>query len=344
VTVSATAKRAARRLGLRRSTIAATRIACERQALALTYALHHLTPGPFPEREGELPRGPSAKGESFPVACRAEGLAVGTGRVYEGPAPVGKGQAVARSGRRPGLGSPVLPVALAARNLATAAPRILCYHSVGTPAWGVNDVAPRRFRRQIEMLVARGYRFRPADEVSRDGRPGEIAITFDDGLASVARNAAPLLFDLGIPWTLFVVTDWADGRHGFGDGVMLDWRAIERLAARGATIASHSATHADFGRLTREQARAELTRSRQMLRERIGIESAAFAIPLGCRRNWSAVAAEEARAAGFTTIYAQGEAKRSAGTAGRTFVTRFDNDRLFSAALAGAFDRWEEWV
>jgi hypothetical protein len=40
----------------------------------------------------------------FRLLCQAEGLAVGTGVVYEGPAPVGKGQAVARSGRRPGLG------------------------------------------------------------------------------------------------------------------------------------------------------------------------------------------------------------------------------------------------
>jgi peptidoglycan/xylan/chitin deacetylase (PgdA/CDA1 family) len=208
----------------------------------------------------------------------------------------------------------------------------------------VNDVAPARFRRQIETLRRLGYRFRTADAIARDGVPGDIAITFDDGLTSVAANAAPLLFDLGIPWTLFVVTDWVDGHHGFGEGVLLGWREIERLAQRGATIASHSATHADFGRLTRVQARVELERSRSTLRERVGIEAASFAIPLGCRRNWTLAAHEEACAAGYATIYAQGEAKRSAGTVGRTFISRFDNDRLFRAALAGAYDRWEEWL
>src|SRR5581483_1780687 len=144
---------------------------------------------------------------------------------------------------------------------------------------------------------------------------------------SVAANAAPLLRDLGIPWTLFVVTDWADGRHGFGDGVLLGWSEIEHLAQQGATIASHSATHADFGRLTRDQAREELRRSRSTLRERLRIETDAFAIPLGCRRNWTIAAEQEARVAGYATIYAQGEVRRSAGTAGRTFISRFDNDR-----------------
>jgi hypothetical protein len=28
----------------------------------------------------------------------------------------------------------------------------------------------------------------------------------------------------------------------------------------------------------------------------------------------------------------------------RTFITQFDDRRLFRAALEGAFDAWEEWV
>jgi peptidoglycan/xylan/chitin deacetylase (PgdA/CDA1 family) len=284
VSALATGKRAARRIGLRRSSLAAARMACERHALARKYRV------PPTDPQG---RSPSLQG-------RGQGL---------GPRP-----------------------------------RILCYHSVGTSAWGVNDVAPERFRRQIESLLARGCRFRPAEDVARDGQPGDVAITFDDGLASVAAHAAPLLRAHCIPYTLFVVTDWADGRHGFGDGVLLNWRMLERLAGQGATIASHSATHADFGRISRDEAREELRRSRETLRSRLGIDSDSFAIPLGCRRNWSLVAGDEARAAGYTTIYAQGEVRRSVGTVGRTFITRFDNDRLFAAAIGGAFDSWEEWL
>jgi hypothetical protein len=46
-----------------------------------------------------------AKDDPIQVSCQAAGLAVGKRKVYEGPAPVGKGPAAARSGRRPGLGS-----------------------------------------------------------------------------------------------------------------------------------------------------------------------------------------------------------------------------------------------
>ena len=43
-------------------------------------------------------------------------------------------------------------------------------------------------------------------------------------------------------------------------------------------------------------------------------------------------------------MFAQAEETRPAETVARTFVTRWDGDRVFRAALGGAFDRWEEWV
>ena len=42
----------------------------------------------------------------------------------------------------------------------------------------------------------------------------DLAITFDDGLKSVLTNAAPILAEYDVPWSLFVVSDWADGRQG----------------------------------------------------------------------------------------------------------------------------------
>ena len=48
--------------------------------------------------------------------------------------------------------------------------------------------------------------------------------------------------------------------------------------------------------------------------------------------------------AGYEIVYAQAEATRPEGTVARTFVTKFDGDRIFNALLKGKFDRWEEWV
>jgi hypothetical protein len=75
----------------------------------------------------------------------------------------------------------------------------------------------------------------------------------------------------------------------------------------------------------------------------VGVETSEFAFPLGQARHWSAVAAAAAAEMGYTTVYAQSVNNRPAGTVPRTFITRLDGLRLFRAALAGAFDGWDEW-
>jgi peptidoglycan/xylan/chitin deacetylase (PgdA/CDA1 family) len=234
--------------------------------------------------------------------------------------------------------------------LATTAPRrasstgrVLCYHSIGTAQWGVNDVSPRRFRDQLELALRLGYRFVSAALVA-GGRASanDLAFTFDDGLLSVATTAAPILAEYEVPWTLFVVGDWADGRHGFCDGVVMGWAQVQQLAAQGVEIGSHSMSHPDFASLPPDAARRELLESRRLIETRTGIGTKSFAIPLGQSMNWSADAHAAAREAGYEFIYAQSVLRRPAGTLSRTFITRGDDHRTFKAALEGAFDSWEE--
>jgi peptidoglycan/xylan/chitin deacetylase (PgdA/CDA1 family) len=223
--------------------------------------------------------------------------------------------------------------------------RILCYHSVGQEAWGVNDVSARGFRQQLELALKAGLRFVPADEiVATGGGPKDLAITFDDGTKSTITQAAAILADYDIPWSVFVVTDWTDGGGGWPDQTIMDWRDVERAVAAGAQIGSHSVTHPNFAAISSVQAADELGISRRIISERVGIDAKTFAIPFGQSTNWSRVAAEAARQAGYTTIYAQAQATRPEGTIPRTFITRFDTERVFRAALDGVFDSWEEWV
>jgi peptidoglycan/xylan/chitin deacetylase (PgdA/CDA1 family) len=223
--------------------------------------------------------------------------------------------------------------------------RILCYHSIGQPLWGVNDVSPIQFRRHLEIALSLGYRFVPASEIAATGGgPKDLALTFDDGLRSVFTTARPILADYGLPYSLFVVSDWADGHHDWDSNVLLGWRQIERLAAAGAEIGSHSATHPDFRWLDSAGMVDELGRSRRTIEDRLGIVPTSFAIPWGQSASWSATATAAAREVGYTAIYAQVEELRPARTVARTFVTRWDREWVFRASLEGAFDRWEEWV
>jgi peptidoglycan/xylan/chitin deacetylase (PgdA/CDA1 family) len=222
--------------------------------------------------------------------------------------------------------------------------RVLCYHSIGQQNLGVNDVTAARFRNQIDWALAAGYRFVPARQIANTGgAPNELAITFDDAWASVASAALPILRDYGIPFSVFVVSSWADGDCADPGGV-LDWRALERLLAAQVEIGSHSVTHSDFAQLDDGQISYELETSRARIAERLGVDVTSFAIPYGQSMNWPEPANAAAAKAGYEVIYAQAVETRPAGTIARTFVTKFDDRVIFEALLGGAFDRWEEWI
>lgn len=221
--------------------------------------------------------------------------------------------------------------------------RILAYHSIGTRAWGVNDVSPRDFERHLQVAVDDGWSFATPAQVLADPDQPYLALTFDDGATSVLTHAVPVLRHHGIPATAFVVTGWADGQRHDGYDHVLDWRGVDALREAGMTIASHSVTHRDFGALDAGEAARELEESRERLRRMAGVDTDEFAIPFGQSGNWTDAAGRAAAGAGYTTVYAQSVRTRPAGTVARTFVTRVDRPWLFRAALAGAYDDWEEW-
>lgn len=184
----------------------------------------------------------------------------------------------------------------------------LAYHAV-TDAWPhALAIAPDRFRAQVERLAARGFRGATLSELA-DGVEGDaVAVTFDDGFASVATAAKPVLDALGWPGTVYVVTDAVDAgapmRHlGGSDGapgperLPLTWAAVEALAAAGWEIGSHTCTHRVLSRLRDDELRDELERSRAaVLAHAEGCRSISY--PLG-ELDDRAIAA--ARAAGYTT-------------------------------------------
>lgn len=235
-------------------------------------------------------------------------------------------------------------LALVGKRRPRAGGRILCYHSIGQPEFGVNDVHPARFRRHIELSLKAGYRFVRASEIAQSGGgPKDLAISFDDGLKSVSTAAAPILREYAIPYVLFAVSNWSDMKDTRWIDRALDWRDMERLLKDGAEVGSHSVSHPDFGKIDHQRAVDELCTSREVIRQRLGFAPDTFAIPFGQSMNWPAACAQSAREAGYRIVYAQAEETRPEGTVARTFVTKHDNDRIFRALLAGHFDRWEEW-
>src|SRR2546422_2469647 len=113
-------------------------------------------------------------------------------------------------------------------------------------------------------------------------------LTFDDGYASLADHAYPVLAELGFTATTFLITDhvgrtntW-DVRYPWRRLAHLDWPAIEGWRGRGFDFASHGASHVRLTWLTDAPAADELARSRETLRARLGEAAGrAVAYPFG---------------------------------------------------------------
>ena len=98
---------------------------------------------------------------------------------------------------------------------------VLCYHAV-SPTWNATfSVTPDTLERQLSSLSA------PAGEARRSAKRFSIrwrqtlAVTFDDGFASVFEVAEPILTRLGLRGTVFAPTAFmAERQH-------LSWQGIE---------------------------------------------------------------------------------------------------------------------
>ena len=166
---------------------------------------------------------------------------------------------------------------------------ILTYHSVDDSG-SVISIDEQTFRRHVRWLASGHVQVLPLDRLA--DAPADVdavAITFDDGLESFARVAAPMLREHGLPATLFVVTDamgstnvWR-GRADPGIPVfqLIDWDALGRLAAEGVSIGAHTCTHPDLAVIDRIAAEHEIVASKTRIARELGVNVTTFAYPYG---------------------------------------------------------------
>ncbi|MGH7547954.1 MAG: polysaccharide deacetylase family protein [Gemmatimonadales bacterium] len=179
-------------------------------------------------------------------------------------------------------------------------PPVLCYHRIGgSLELGVTRVSRSVFERQMTALAKAGWRTLTlsafAGRVQRSVAPSdnEFLLTFDDGYASLAESAYPVLASLGFTATTFLVTDYVggtntwDARYTWRRLDHLDWDAVERWRGWGGggggfDFGSHTATHARLTWLDDARAADELARSRATLVARLGETAGrAVAYPFG---------------------------------------------------------------
>jgi len=159
----------------------------------------------------------------------------------------------------------------------------LMYHSV-------KSHEREQFAQQMDLLV------RLANPVAGDftgrndgGNRSFVAVTFDDGYHSILENALPILREKKIPVTLFVPTNslgtrpgWiTNERHRDAAERLLTSDELRFVQQTGGLIGSHSVSHRPLTELSRTEALAELTESRQALEKILGRNVDSFALPYG---------------------------------------------------------------
>jgi peptidoglycan/xylan/chitin deacetylase (PgdA/CDA1 family) len=248
---------------------------------------------------------------------------------------------------------------------------ILLYHRVAEGRNGVQpptmNVTPERFRQQLEGLLGSGYRFRPLPEAVAAALAGEptppktVVVTFDDGYQNTYLHAWPVLRELGIPATVFVVTGYLDSSapFPFDDWGRKHQRQIPAVAWRPLTweqcaemersgmieIGSHTHTHRDM-RHRAEEFAGELRTSLDLLKQRLGPGPRTFSFPFGGVRGGFAgpELQEAARSSGVTCaltteIGLVGPAADPFSW-GRLEVIDDDTSRIVKAKLDG----WYNWM
>ena len=151
--------------------------------------------------------------------------------------------------------------------LATAGARagsILMYHHVSDTMPAATSVSPAVFARHLEQIEQSGLTVVPLVELMAriaDGRPhdGLVAITFDDGYASVAEHALPLLNQRGWPAAIFVSV----AQIGAGGTMSLD--QLKAARRQGHAILNHGMEHDHLVRRPVKETAAALERAQSFL-------------------------------------------------------------------------------
>lgn len=175
------------------------------------------------------------------------------------------------------------PVVYHARRVAL----VLYYHRVGPFADGQPrkmNVEPETFRHQLET-VARRCRFMSINDLVDAAPPDAAAVTFDDGYRDVVAHALPVLREMRIPATFFIVAGAVGGTDTwyYGREAIVSWDDLKRWVDAGMAVGSHGQTHERLDRMPPERARGEIVESKRLLEEKLGVPVKHFSYPQGKR-------------------------------------------------------------
>lgn len=161
---------------------------------------------------------------------------------------------------------------------------VVMYHRFGETKIPSTNTTLEQLEAHIAELTGGGYAVRPISKIVAAIKAGEtlpdrtVGIAIDDGFVSVHREAWPRFRKAGLPFTVFIATDYHDAPiRGY-----MTWDQIAELANDPLVeIGAHSASHAHMAEMAEDAIKADLTRSMKAFKDRLNLSPPIFAYPFG---------------------------------------------------------------
>lgn len=188
---------------------------------------------------------------------------------------------------------------------------IYVYHRVGDDLHADTNIRTEQFASHIKELISGDYNVMSLSDIIAALKSGKslprktIAITFDGGYRSVFKNAAPLLDEYKLPYTIFISTDIADTPHSAQSYLL--WKDIKKLARKDhVTIGLHPAPYDRIFDLAEGDIRQSVNKAIARYREELNEEPRLFSYPFG---EYSKTYKAVIKAAGFESAMTQNSGK-----------------------------------
>ncbi len=159
---------------------------------------------------------------------------------------------------------------------------VIMYHKIdNSSAASRLSVSPDSFKAQMRFLKNQHYnvvKLEDLAEIIKKNKipPKTIAITFDDGYESNYISAFPVLKQLGLDATIFIIPALV-GREGY-----LTWSQILEMSESGfVAIGSHTMTHPWLPTQPVQKLDQEIKGSKIAIESHLNKEVAVFSYPLG---------------------------------------------------------------
>ncbi len=173
-----------------------------------------------------------------------------------------------------------------------------------------------------------------------------IALTFDDGYIDNYQYAFPLLIKYRVPATIYVVSDFIDGRiqmisaAGWGP---LSWQQMREMeGTQLVLIGAHTCTHRILSTLNDAQAREEVRSSKLAIERNLGHPIESFAYPNGRGRDIPRAAVDEVHKLGFSsacsTIWGTRHAPESLYWLSQLMISHDDSVETLEWKISGRYD------